>query len=73
MNTQYLRERVSWTFMAIGAILLIVIGFEGSLGKVIGCIFTPGIVIENTDTSTPTPTPTWQNPVPPSTAKPHAN
>lgn len=47
MNTQYLRERVSWTFMAIGAILLIVIGFEGSLGKIIGCIVTPGIVVEN--------------------------
>jgi hypothetical protein len=47
VNTQYIRERISWTFMAIGAIILIVIGFEGALGKVIGCIVTPGIVVEN--------------------------
>ena len=69
-----IRQRVSWLLMGIIAIVIIVIGFEGSLGKVLGCIFTPGLIVVGSETAgTGTPTPTWQNPVPPSTAKPHAN
>ena len=41
------RQRISWVLMAILAILLIVIGFEGSLGKVLGCVFTPGLMAKN--------------------------
>lgn len=74
MITQSIRQRISWLIMAIFAIVLIVIGFEGSLGKVLGCIFTPAIIITNDQaSSSTTPQPTWNNPVPPSTAKPHAN
>jgi hypothetical protein len=67
------RQRISWLIMGVFAILLIVIGFEGSLGKCLGCIFTPGLIVVGNGTGSGTPTPTWQNPVPPSTAKPHAN
>src|SRR6516162_518586 len=46
-----IRERVSWVLMAILAIVIIVIGFEGSLGKVLGCIFTPGLMIVGSETA----------------------
>jgi len=42
-----LRERVSWGIMFVLAIVLIVMGIEGSLGKVIGCLMTPGEVVIN--------------------------
>lgn len=46
-----IRERISWVIMAVLAIVIIVIGFEGSLGKVLGCIFTPGLIIVGSDTA----------------------
>lgn len=39
-----MQETVSWILTAIGAIATIVIGFEGNLGTVIGCIFTPSYI-----------------------------
>ncbi len=33
--------------MGVIGVLFIVIGAEGALGKVLGCIFTPGLVVVN--------------------------
>jgi hypothetical protein len=46
-----IRQRVSWLLMGIIAIAIIVIGFEGSLGKVLGCVFTPGIIVVGSESA----------------------
>jgi hypothetical protein len=38
---------VSWTLMGVIGIMFVVIGIEGSLGKVLGCILTPSEVVIN--------------------------
>lgn len=38
-------ERISFVLMFILAVFLIIIGFQGSLGKVVGCIVTPSIMV----------------------------
>lgn len=40
-----MQERMSWILMLIFGLSLIVIGFQGSLGKILGCILTPGAII----------------------------
>ena len=40
-----MRQRISWALMGVIGIVLIVIGVEGSLGKILGCIFTPGSIV----------------------------
>jgi hypothetical protein len=37
-----MKDTAGWFIMFIGGILLIVIGFEGALGKVVGVAFCPG-------------------------------
>lgn len=44
---QFIKERVSWAIMAAFALLLIIMGIEGSLGKVLGCLMTPAEVVIN--------------------------
>lgn len=39
-----MRDTLSWILTAVGAVAIIVVGFEGSLGLVLGCIFTPSYV-----------------------------
>lgn len=43
----FVKERVSWVIMATLALMLIVIGIEGSLGKVLGCLVTPAEIVKN--------------------------
>jgi hypothetical protein len=42
-----MREGLSWVILFVIALLLIIIGFEGSLGKILGCILTPSEVVIN--------------------------
>lgn len=42
-----IRQRISWLLMGVIGVMLIVIGAEGSLGKILGCIFTPGLIVVN--------------------------
>ena len=37
----------SWTLWLLFGLALVVTGFEGSLGKIIACIFAPDIVVIN--------------------------
>ena len=39
-----MKETLSWMLTAIAAIVIIVIGFEGNLGTIVGCIFTPAYI-----------------------------
>jgi len=39
------KESVSWGLMMALALLLIIIGFQGSLGRVLACIFTPNQLV----------------------------
>lgn len=39
--------RISWVLMLILGISLIVIGFQGNLGLILGCILTPSLVTMN--------------------------
>jgi len=42
-----MKEKVSWSAMLLLSLLLIVIGFEGSLGKVLACVLTPTDILVN--------------------------
>lgn len=39
-----MKENLSWILTGIGAFTVIVIGIEGSLGTLLGCIFTPSYI-----------------------------
>lgn len=39
-----MRDTLSWILTAIGAITTMVVGLEGSLGLIFGCIFTPSYI-----------------------------
>ena len=39
-----MRDTLSWILTTIGAITIIIIGVEGSLGILLGCVFTPSYV-----------------------------
>jgi hypothetical protein len=43
-----MKEKISWSLMGMFGLMLIVIGFQGSLGKILGCILTPSIITVNT-------------------------
>ncbi len=40
-----IKERVSWYFMLLFGVMLIVIGFQGSLGRMLACLLVPSQVI----------------------------
>lgn len=40
-----MRESASWLIMFILGLALIVVGFQGALGKVLACIVEPQLVI----------------------------
>lgn len=40
-----MKENFSLALIGWIGILLIVIGFEGSLGRVLACIFTPSLIV----------------------------
>ena len=40
-----MRENLSWILTTMAAVGIIVVGFEGSLGLIIGCIFTPTYIV----------------------------
>lgn len=42
-----MRERASFLLLLLLSILLIVMGFEGSLGKVLAALLTPSILVIN--------------------------
>jgi len=42
-----MKDKVSWLLLLVLAISLIVIGFQGSLGKVLGSILTPTEMVIN--------------------------
>lgn len=42
-----MREGASFAIWLVLGLMLIVTGFEGSLGKVMACIFAPDIVVIN--------------------------
>ncbi len=42
-----MKQRVSWGIMFLLSIILIVSGFQGSVGKILACIFTPSEVTVN--------------------------
>jgi hypothetical protein len=41
-----MRENVSLLIMTVIGLLLVVIGFEGSLGKCLACLLEPSLVVE---------------------------
>lgn len=53
-----MKEKISWGMMLAIGLMLIVIGIEGSLGKVLGCLFTPYEVVPNKDIAVPSQPPT---------------
>lgn len=42
-----MRDKISWVAMFIIGAMLIIMGFQGSLGRVLACFFTPSEVIVN--------------------------
>jgi hypothetical protein len=40
-------KQVSWVFMGIIGVMVVVIGVEGSLGKMLGCLLTPSAIVIN--------------------------
>lgn len=40
-----MNDTLSWMLTALAAILIIVVGFEGNAGTVLGCIFTPTYIV----------------------------
>lgn len=42
-----MKEIGSWVSMFLLGLLFIIMGFQGSLGKILACIFTPDIVEDN--------------------------
>lgn len=44
-----MKDYAAWLALMILAIILIVTGFTGSFARMLACIFTPSIVIENTE------------------------
>ncbi len=42
-----MKQRVSWGIMFLLSIVLLVAGFQGSLGKILACFFIPSEVIVN--------------------------
>ena len=39
-----IRQGFSWLIMAVLGVTIIIIGIEGSLGRMLGCILTPGSI-----------------------------
>jgi hypothetical protein len=44
-----MQEKASWLIMLYVGTFLIIVGFQGSLGRCIGCILTPAIVVVDTE------------------------
>lgn len=44
-----MRTYFSWSFMLIVGVLFMIMGFQGSLGKVLACLVTPAEVVVNTN------------------------
>lgn len=42
-----MRERASWLLWFVAGLLVIIMGVEGSLGKVLACVLCPAIVEMN--------------------------
>jgi hypothetical protein len=40
-------KQISWVAMGVIGIIIIVIGMEGSLGKMLGCLLTPSSIVIN--------------------------
>lgn len=40
----------AWLALFLLALLLIIAGFQGSLGKLLAVVFTPGILVDSTQT-----------------------
>jgi uncharacterized membrane protein len=47
-----MKELSAWILWLIFGIFVVIMGFEGSLGKVLACIVAPEIVIVNSDSIT---------------------
>ncbi len=48
-----MKQRISWAVMILLSLMIITMGLEGSLGKVLGCLLTPAEVVINSDGSIP--------------------
>lgn len=46
-----MKQTTGWFLLLLVGILLVVIGFEGALGKVVAVAFTPGLLQDKGDTT----------------------